>query len=245
MSAGTRSHPPVEPASGARVDSTPGAPAVGAVRWGDFDRTAPISRQFGFERGMCIDRLYIEDFLDGHREWVRGRVLEIAESRYTRQFGGERVSRAEVLFTEPGHRNGTLVGDLTKPETLPTAAFDCVILTQTLQHIYDIQTAVATVHGILRPGGAALVTVPGISHVSRFDMDRWGDFWRFTTLSLARLLGGVFGAAAVCVAGRGNVLAAVGLLHGLAVEEMDRAALARDDADYPVIVTACAVKGGG
>ena len=218
------------------------APPIGAVTLGDFDRTEPISRTFGFDRGSCIDRRYIERFLGREQASIRGRLLEIAENTYTRQFGGDRVTRSDVLFTDEGHRNGTLVGDLTRAESLPADSFDCVILTQTLQHIYEMQAAVKTLHAILKLGGCVLATMPGISHISRFDMDRWGDFWRFTTASAARLFGDVFGESNVRVESWGNAYAAVGLLHGLAVEDLDAAKLDERDRDYQVIVTVAATK---
>lgn len=215
---------------------------IGGVSLGDLDRTEPISRTFGFDRGSCIDRRYIEAFLEREQTLIRGRVLEIAESTYTRRFGANRVTQSDVLFTESGHRNGTLVGDLTRAETLPANAFDCVLLTQTLQHIYDMHTAVQMLFGILQRGGSVLATMPGISHISRFDMDRWGDFWRFTTASAARLFGGVFGESNVLVESWGNAYAAVGLLHGLAVKDLDAAKLDVHDRDYQVIVTVVATK---
>lgn len=218
------------------------APAMGRVSLGDLDRSDPISRTFGFERGSCIDRRYIEQFLAGEHSLIRGRVLEIAENTYTRRFGGNRVTQSDVLFIDAGHRSGTLVGDLTRPETLPADAFDCVILTQTLQHIFDMKAAIATLRCILKSGGCVLATVPGISHISRFDMDRWGDFWRFTTASAMRLFGDAFGAANVRVESWGNAYAAVGLLQGLAVEDLDAARLDQHDRDYQVIVTVAATK---
>ena len=226
----------------ATIRSDPAAPALRGVDLGDLERVDPISRTFGFDRGSCIDRRYIEQFLSREQASIRGRVLEVAENTYTRRFGGSRVTQSDVLFTEPDHRNGTLVGDLTRAETLPSEAFDCVVLTQTLQHIYDTRAAVNTLHRILKPTGVVLATVPGISHVSRFDMDRWGDFWRFTTASAARLFGDVFGEANVRVEAFGNVYAAVGLLHGLAVEDLDAAKLDGHDRDYQVIVTVVATK---
>ena len=49
-----------------------------------------------------------------------------------------------------------------------------------------------------------LATVPGISQISRYDMDRWGDFWRFTTLSMRRLFEQSFAPADVAVTSRGK-----------------------------------------
>lgn len=226
----------------AMIRPAPDAPPVGSVSLGDLDRPDPISRAFGFERGSCIDRRYIEQFLTREQAAIRGRVLEIAENTYTRQFGGNRVTQSDVLFTDAGHRNGTIVGDLTRAESLPVGAFDCVILTQTLQHIYDMQAAVKTLRGVLKPGGRVLATLPGISHISRFDMDRWGDFWRFTTASSSRLFGDVFSQANVRVESWGNAYAAVGLLHGLAVEDLDVTKLDQHDRDYQLIVTVVATK---
>ena len=40
---------------------------------------------------------------------------------------------------------------------------------------------------MLKINGKCIITLDGpLSHISRYDMDRWGDFWRFTNLS-ARL----------------------------------------------------------
>jgi SAM-dependent methyltransferase len=205
-------------------------------------RLEPVSRKFGFDRGQCIDRYYIERFLDANREAVRGRVLEVAENTYTRRFGGERVTQGDVLHAEAGHRSATIVADLTKADHVPGDAFDCIILTQTLQHIYDVKGAIRTLHRILKPGGVLLCTVPGISQISRYDMDRWGDFWRLTTLSTRRLFEEVFPSANLRIESHGNVLVAVAFLHGLAVHEVDQAALNTDDSDYQVLITIRAEK---
>ncbi len=87
-----------------------------------------------------------------------------------------------------------------------------------------------------------LATVAGISQISRFDMDRWGDYWRFTDAATRRLFGEVFGTENVVVKTRGNVLVACAFLHGLAVEELKPAELEYDDPDYQVIITVRAVK---
>ncbi len=212
-------------------------PAVGSVDLGDLDRLEPISRKFGFDRGQCIDRFYIERFLKAQSADIRGFVLEVADDTYTRMFGTD-VRQSDVLHAVPGNRRATLVGDLTQPEQFPHSVFDCVILTQTLQHIYDVRAALGTVRRMLRPGGVALITVPGIGQISRYDMDRWGDYWRFTTASLARLLGDVFVADAAAVEAWGNVRAAVAFLHGLCVEDIGEAGLLNGDDDYQLVLTA-------
>ncbi|TIX96711.1 MAG: hypothetical protein E5V18_27200, partial [Mesorhizobium sp.] len=59
------------------------APPVGSVRFGDFARTMPMSRSFGYDRGKPIDRYYIENFLQLNAADIHGRVLEIGDNSYT------------------------------------------------------------------------------------------------------------------------------------------------------------------
>ncbi len=219
-------------------------PAVGEVDFGSLRRLEPISRQFGFDRGRCIDRYYIEGFLERHSADIRGRVLEVAENTYTRRFGGRRVTQSEILHVEPGAKRATIIADLTREGVLCADSFDCIILTQTLPFIYDVHAAVRSVARILKPGGAVLATFAGISQISRYDCDRWGDYWRFTSMSARRLFEEAFPAGSVRVESHGNVLAAVGFLHGLAAEDMKREELDYHDRDYELIITVRAVKPG-
>ena len=219
-------------------------PPAGKASFGALHRKHPISRRFGIDRGQCIDRYYIEQFLESYREAVRGRVLEIADREYTERFGGGRVTRSDVLHFKEGNPKATLVADLARGENLPSESFDCVILTQTLQHIYEVGSAVQTLQRILKPGGVILATFPGISQISRYDMDRWGDYWRFTTLSAQRLFGEAFGTGNIKVTAYGNVLAAMAFLQGLAAHELKREELDYIDPDYQLVVTVRATKDG-
>jgi hypothetical protein len=89
----------------------------------------------------------------------------------------------------------------------------------------------------------ALVTLSGISQISRYDMDRWGDYWRFTDASARRLFAKPFGDSNVTIRVWGNVLAAMAFLHGLAAVELTADELNYHDSDYPVTVSVRAVKG--
>ncbi len=199
-------------------------------------RITPVSSAFGADRGTPIDRVYIEAFLDQNRALITGAVLEIAERTYADRFGSG-VSRCDVLHAAPGNFAATLVGDLTRPDSLPEHAFDCVICTQTLNFIYDFHAAIGGLRHLLREGGTALVTVAGICQVSRYDMDRWGDYWRFTPLAMERAFTDVFGEGHATVKGWGNVLAAKAFLDGLAAEDVPRSDLMHMDRDYPVVIT--------
>ena len=212
------------------------------VRFGSLHRLAPVSRIFGFERGFCIDRYYIEKFLQKNSADIKGCALEVGDPNYTRKFGGERVTCSEVLHALPGNPGATLVGNFATGQGIPDNAFYCMILTQTFLFIYDVKEAVVNCFHALKSGGVMLATFPGISQISRYDMDRWGDYWRFTDASARRLFGDVFGLENVIVESHGNVLVACAFLHGLAAEELRKDELEYHDPDYPVIITVRAVK---
>jgi hypothetical protein len=203
--------------------------------------TEPVGRFFGQERGTPIDRYYIEGFLERNRALVQGRVLEIADSTYTVRFGGDRVTRAEILHVTD-HSSATIVGDLTDITTLPEGLVDCFICTQTFNFIYDTRAAIRGAHHLLAPGGVLLATVSGISQISVGDASRWGDFWRFTPQSAERAFGDVFGHANVDVDYAGNCFAASSLLRGLAREEVPTAKLDVKDPEYPMTILVRATK---
>lgn len=203
-------------------------------------RTTPVSDVWGFDRGTPVDRYYIESFLAEHRKDVRGRVLEVQDSRYTDRFGTA-VEQREVLDIDPANPKATLIADLADPEAFPAGAFDCFILTQTLHLIWDVRAAVSSAHRLLRPGGVLLATGPAVSRVSR-GVGTGGDFWRFTTASFCHLLEESFGTGRVAVRAYGNVLAGIAFLTGMAREEIPRRRLDARDEFFPVVIAGRAVK---
>ncbi len=197
---------------------------------------APVSRVFGMDRGQPIDRHYISSFIRANRDCIRGVALEIAEPRYADQYRHE-LEKIEILHVSKDARGATIIGDLANPETLPRHVADCFICTQTFQFIYDVAAAARGAAQLLKPGGTLLATVSGISQVSRYDMDRWGDYWRFTTASAMKLFASAFRPENVQVTSFGNVLAASALLQGLSLEDLDhQESLEHHDPDYPVII---------
>jgi SAM-dependent methyltransferase len=194
------------------------------------------------DRGKPIDRYYIERFLAAKSSYIQGRVLEIGDDTYTRMFGGNRVIQSEVLHVAERNSKVTIIADLTSADGIPPASFDCIILTQTLQTIFDLPAVIRTIYRILKPGGVALVTIPGISRISRYDMDRWGYYWSFTTKSAQRLFEAVFPGSNVQVQAHGNVLTAIAFLQGLATEELRLEELNYVDPDYELLITVTASK---
>lgn len=217
-------------------------PVPGRVVLGDFGEVEPLSRKFGGDRGMPLDRYYIEGFLERHARDIRGRVAEIGDNVYTRRFGNERVVRSDIIDTpESGNPEATMRLDLQNQDAIEGGCFDCMIVTQTLHMIYDVRGAICTIHRALASGGVVLATVPGITPIDAYDgPEKW--FWAMTQSAARRLFQEVFGTAAVETQQFGNVLAATAFLQGLAFEEIDRASLDVVDPLYPVITAIRATK---
>ena len=205
----------------------------------DMD-TAPLSSEWGFDRGTPIDRYYIERFLESHAADIRGRALEVKNADYTRRFG-RGVTRSDVLDISRDNPLATLVADLSQPEQFLERQYDCFVLTQTMQFIYEVQAVVESTFRLLAPGGVLLATVPSISRIA----PRYGpttEFWRFSAASCARLFGDVFGEGNVEVRTHGNVLAATAFLYGATVEEIPREKLDVNDPFFPLIVSVRATR---
>ncbi|MGL4881520.1 MAG: methyltransferase domain-containing protein, partial [Waterburya sp.] len=186
----------------------------------------------------------IENFLLRQSQDIQGRVLELLDNTYTLRFGGDRVTQSDILHAPMGDiaPSVSIVADLTSADNIPSDSFDCIILTQTLQFIYDFRAAIKTIYRILKPGGVLLLTVPGISQISREDMDLWGEYWRFTSLSVQKLFEEVFGQTTIQVENYGNILTATAFLYGLATQELRQSELDYHDPNYEVIITLRAVK---
>lgn len=194
----------------------------------------PASRKFGMERGKPIDRVYIERFLNAQRKYIRGNVLEIGDNFYTLKFGAEAVMNSYVLHVEGGvdaHK-----GNLENGEGIPEEKFDVAIITQTLMFIYDIKSAAQNIHKLLKRHGTALITVSGISQISRYDAERWGSYYSFHEDAVRKLFAPIFGKNNLKIYSYGNVKTAVAMLYGLCYEDLQEDDFEINDKDYPVII---------
>lgn len=219
---------------------------VGTVNFGDLRRLSPISAVFGQDRDLVtIERFYIEQFLERHSGDIRGRALEMGDPAYIRKFGGSRVTQADVLNYVEGNPQATIVADLTDAPHIADNSFDCIIITQTLQMIFEVDKAIATLHRILKPGGVVLCTSHGMTRVARREgVDDWGEYWHFTSQSKRRLFRAHFTTDNVQVSTVGNVFTCICNLHGLGAAEVDPAELDLHDPNYEMLVMVRAVKEG-
>lgn len=211
------------------------------TNWKDLRNLKPISELFGTDRGTPIDRFYIETFLNKNKELIKGSVLEIGNDYYSKLFGNN-ITKQEILHFTSDNKNATIVGDLTEIKTLKPEIADCFICTQTINFIYDFKSAIHGIYYLLKFDGIALITLSGISQISRYDMDRWGDFWRFTDKSTKLMFIDVFGEDNISIECYGNVLASISFLEGISAEELKKEELLYHDPNYQITITVKAIK---
>jgi SAM-dependent methyltransferase len=138
---------------------------------GELRRTTPFST-WGESRGGPLDRYFIAQYLETRASDIRGRVLEVAGDEYAVAHG-RGVERIDVLDIEPDNPKASFVGDIADAPSLPSDAFDCVLVTQLLPFVVEVRGALATCHRVLRPGGVLLVTTPGICRIAPVEAEHY------------------------------------------------------------------------
>ncbi|SDT86160.1 Methyltransferase domain-containing protein [Verrucomicrobium sp. GAS474] len=197
--------------------------------------TRPLDGFWGWGRGTPIHRWYLDRFIEEHAADIGGHVLEFSEDRYATRHGGARVTKLDIVDLEATNRAATIVADLTKPNAVPSAAFDCILCTHVLHLVGDYPAMLAEFHRMLKPGGVLLVAVPQMSMAAAKDMP-WIEFWRFTPVGLGLALEKDFGPGAAAIRGYGNSLTSAAEIRGLAAEDMTERELLVDDNRFAVEV---------
>ena len=202
--------------------------------------TTPKSRVFGTDLGTPIDRFYIDSFIQKNCDAIFGKVLEVGDSRYARRFGKD-IEQLDVLSLESNYIESTLIGNLETGEGLPIGVYDCFLCTQVLQFVFNLQKSIQSCVQVLKPGGVLLVTVPGISQISKYEYDTCGEYWRFTVQSLQRLWQKE-SLQSVAVESHGNFYSSISFLDGLPIEQVDTNLLCPCDELYQMIIVAKVIK---
>jgi SAM-dependent methyltransferase len=217
-------------------------PPPGWVSFGDMRRLKPFSERWGMDRGLPIDRYYIEGFISSNSGQIKGRVLEFGDDRYTQKFHNPAISARDIInLNKEANPATTIAADIVNAPQIPSDTYDCIICTQTLQFIYDHKKAVETLYRILAPGGLLLATFPGISPTSGTTWSRYWC-WNFTVLSAENMFREFFPQENVEVNAYGNLISAAGFLYGLSAEELTEEELGYHDPRYEIVVTVKAVK---
>jgi len=69
---------------------------------------------------------------------------------------------------------------------LPKEKWDLIILSQTLEHIFDFRSAIKECYRLLKPGGFFIVDCPFI--YPYHGVDGYDDYWRISHTAMKRLL---------------------------------------------------------
>jgi SAM-dependent methyltransferase len=197
-------------------------PAIRKLRPAPQLMRKPLSTRWGTDRGTPVDHHFLQRFMESNRGDITGSVLEIKNRFYTDSLGHD-VEKSDVLDIDPSNKEATIIADLSAANDVPSNTFDCFVLTETLQYIYDFKKAAAHAYRILKPGGVLLATVPCISPIDRELED--AEMWRFTKNSCQRLFGDLFGHEQVQAETYGNYFSCTAWLSGMALEEIETSLL--------------------
>ena len=213
------------------------------INWHNLRNLKPISKDFGWSRGKPIDRFYIEQFLSSNINFIKGDCGEISEKRYLNMFDNDLIKSSKIFDIDHNNKSADIYGNLENIDNIPQNLFDCFICTQVLNFVYDYSTASKSLFKMLKPNGILLLTVSGPStHISEYDMVRWGDYWRFTEKSILKNFEEIFGKENIQVKSYGNVLSAISMMQGIASEELSENEITFNDPLYPIIISVIAKK---
>lgn len=201
----------------------------------------PISNIYGFDRGKPLDRHYIEKFLNENKKDVRGVCLELLNNEYTKKYGGNKITESVILDIEKENAKATLISDLRNLSGVKDNTFDSIILTQVLQFIDDVPSAISECYRVLKQGGVLLVTLPSLSRIDCASGET-GDYWRFTTASAKFLFEKKFKKENILVNSQGNVRTGVYFYAGLVEEDTPKKLFNINDKNFPLIITVKAIK---
>jgi SAM-dependent methyltransferase len=172
---------------------------------------------------------------------VKGDCLEVLNNGYTKKNGGTKVTKSDILDIDTNNKHATIIGDLRKLDSIQNDTYDCVILTQVLQYIDDLDSSIRESHRILKKGGTLLVTLPSVSRIDPLTGIA-GDFWRFTEASARYLFEKVFDKKNVEIDSWGNVGICSSFLYGFSWREVGKKKLDFKDKNFPLIITVKATK---
>lgn len=205
--------------------------------------TKPISTQFATERGIPIDRIYIDKFLEEHSAYIVGDVLEIEDSSYTKQYGGNRVKNMIVMDVSSTAAWVDFNANIETGDGIRESIADCFILTQTLMYVFDLKATAKNICRLLRKGGVALITCSGISQNSIRCMDHYGAYFNFNAAVFEKMFADE-NVTVLETGSYGNVKTVSAHIAGLCYEDLKEEDFFDNDKYYPLIVYAVVKKNG-
>jgi len=196
-----------------------------------------VSNDFGFSRGTPVDRWYIHQFFKNNYKFISGDCLEFGELTYIKKYGVNVSQKFIFNYSDTTIiSNNMIQGDLSKTFELPELNLDCIVCVNVLNFIYDVKAALVGLRRMLKQNGVVIITVAGpVAHISNYDMARWGDYWRFTDISISRLVNEA-GFIVEDVKSYGNPLACVTQINGYSFEDLKVESLKPNHHDYQLVI---------
>lgn len=210
-------------------------PIIISVEPAKLNILAPLSSNWGWDRGGSIDRYYIDAFVMTALKGRCGRFLEFGSPTYKRFVEPGNIERYDILDIDPYNPEATIVGDVQTLATNFDGVFDVIICTQVLQLVERPEVAVGRMRELLKPTGLMILSVPFISK----EHEPSSDHWRFGRKAVEELLA-PFSLKEVTVAG--NLFSSVCFLLGLGVGDVRQADLDPTDTQHYTVVLATATK---
>lgn len=133
-------------------------------------------------------RKFNEECIKGFAEGVKNkRILELGSGKKRRGLCHYSVKEFfdesnEFIQSDIDPDCGHKIVDVTQMDY--EAEFDVILCLNVLEHLFDFHKAIKNIHGALKPGGTAVISVPVFYPLH----DEPNDYWRFTEHSIKKLL---------------------------------------------------------
>ena len=135
-------------------------PAPGFADLRALHSFVPLCPFFGFSRGTPIDRYYLDQFVQGVRSEVVGRVLEIGGTQSSRlQHGFLQAAQYVTVDCDP-NTHPDVLADVHQRATFSNGSFDSVIAFNVLEHCERPWDVVSNINVWLARGGRFFCMVP-------------------------------------------------------------------------------------
>ncbi len=195
----------------------------------------PVSKTYGADRGGSIVRYYIDDYLSENQQAIKGDILEIGDDHYTKRFM-KTGDKSFVMKFAPTVQDSDYCfsGNLINGDGFNDRKFDCIIMTQVLNFVENIEKTPEIVINALKPGGCALITVSGITPICRADMEDYGQYWCFTDRSIKNMFERSDVECSVIT--YGNLKSSCLFLAGMGCDDISREELDYRDVDYQLVI---------
>ena len=135
-------------------------------------------------------RNVLEALLEDHKHAIRGKILDIGSRsrRYDWLFDGM-VTAVDV---RPNEDLNIEYADVEQSLPFPDNHFDSVLCLEVFEYLEHFRRAIDEIHRVLRPEGAAIVTVPFMDNAMHKDSPPHYDKLRFTKECLLDIFGEKF-----------------------------------------------------